>query len=395
MLEQNLHQETTELEEELRNLQQQRQEDLEQIVKLKTTLLDEQEKNHELLQSTRDFNKSASVTQSVHSAIGFQTNQRVTVANHSSNPGDATITDIKKDNTCKVIMDHGKVINSIPFDNLMIFDEVSHVQKLQRDLDQMERGYWNKRVEINARTGHFFLWRALRSDECVKSPSLIVAKNCLCTNTLESAILNSSDDSQYVHVTSCPKTAMYYAYNTYNMGNARIRIAQIDSSFIPNSEIIDVSSIEKCQMHGVQHPHAESYATANQLILIRGTIPSHAFIVHDIPIPSSLSRSTQLSSLVSFVKFFPDNLSLVVDSWQRDVLQFLLEQECDALGTAMNDDWVYPQHILALAKLRGKFAEEGEGEHDLWKIILRHKPIKKPNLRVPQHMQRLQSRFSN
>lgn len=398
MLEQDLHMETTELKEEVDTLQHQRQEDLEQIVRLKTALLDEQEKNHDLQHNSKEPNKnigSASQIISPPSAL-FKMEQRVTIANQSANPGDAFITDInKKNNTCIVTMDDGKVIDSIPLNNLTIYDEQAHIQNLQRDLDQMERDYWNKRVEINARSGNYFYWRALRSNECVKSSCMIVAKNCSCTNSLETTVLNSSGDSQYVHVTSCPKIAMYYAYNTHNMGNSRIRIAQIDASLIPSNNIFDVSSLEKCQMQGIQHPHAESYATANQLVLIQGTIPAHAFIVHDIPIPSSLSRSSGLSSLGSFVKFFPDTLSKLVDNWQRDVLQFILEQECDALGTTSNNDWVYPQHILALAKLSGKFAANDEDDHVLWKIILRHKATKQANFSSPQHMQKLQSKFSN
>ena len=117
----------------------------------------------------------------------------------------------------------------------------------------------------------------------------IMAKDSKCTNTLEASILNASNESQFIHLTHSPEIAMYYALN----GNKkRIRIAQIDYSFIPTDDIYDVSTPEKCHHHGIQYPHAESFAAANLLVTMRGTIPSHAIIVHDVPVPSNVQSPT-------------------------------------------------------------------------------------------------------
>lgn len=397
-LEKTLQQDTGDLEKELTSLQKQREDDLGQILTLKSSLHEEKEKNEQLQESNKlkALSPSPPSTELVvpHQlpSIGFQKDQRVTVANHSANKGDAVITDIQANsNTCTVKMDYGDIVQSIPLYTLSPYDTAAELREIRIDISKMEKQYWRKRVQLNASTGKYFLWRGLRSDECEEEGTSLMSKEPKCVATLEASILNASNESQYLHLTTCPKIAMYYALHR---DAKRIRIAQIDYSLLATSDIIDVSTPEGCQHHGINHPHAESFATANHLVTVRGSIPPHAMIIHDLPVPSNIQSPT--GSMSTYMKHFPDALTKMVQSWERDVLEFILEQECDLLGTANNDYWVYPSHIIALASYLGSLItehnrEEEEDDHALWKTILRRKVpdhlSKEQNNTIPRHLQ--------
>lgn len=271
-------------------------------------------------------------------------------------------------------------------------------------------------ASVSATGGAFPAGAAAGVHAAAATRSGIVPKDPSASLSLEDALLQSASgsSSQYVHLTLSAEAAVYYAatLTTLPPANANpsaaavasqsCRVAQVDHSLVSESDVYDLSTAENCASHGVRDARAVRYAVDHRVVLVRGYVPPEAVVgVHDLrPLgvprnpPSSLvgqqaatagghglqgqqqargvPAPEYLRQLGEAVPGMPEQIA----GWVRSGSQRLLEEECQRMGSSTGGGTMaggkgtcYPDHVVALAVVRGSVRAPREFE-PLWRKIL-------------------------
>ena len=180
-----------------------------------------------------------------------------------------------------------------------------------------------------------FLWRGLRDDESGKG---LFAKNPLANCTVSETIMNGRVESQFIHLTKNPETAVYYAA-AFSSPHSSCRIAQIDISQINIEHMQDLSNGKDLSFR------ASIFAKSHEVVLIEEHIPAKAFSVRTISPQLFIPRGVRGSFADYQVMLQGTDISNLIQKWRHQSLELILKREVEL----MSGERPYPSHFLHLA----------------------------------------------
>jgi hypothetical protein len=312
---------------------------------------------------------------------------RVTVKCCSRNRGDARVTMLytgkSKDHVAIEYDDNTKspVVDPLA---LQFFDEEKHSSNLREQLRIacQEAAITNERkrtkfIEVKADQQELFLWRGLRLGESSHRDFGLHAKSPLSNVDAESAVLNGSLASKFIHCTKSPLFAIYYAAAfdpVSSHSNSPCHLAQIDISKLHPESLLDVSS-------GTNFisPQARDLASSHQIVLIREHIPARAVVIHDLHklrVPRGVKGTTgeYVDRLLQLQRVLT-----TVNSWKLEMLQKMLQTEIEENCRMLGENDAYPPHVVGIARFISKLQQGPSSTsryRPLWRKVLgQGKPI--------------------